>query len=36
VYRKWWSALGLALLAALPARAEIVEGVMFVRGCEMS
>ena len=28
--------LGLALLAALPANAEIVKGVLRVRGAEMS
>jgi hypothetical protein len=29
-------ACALALLAAWPIRAEIIQGVMFVRGCEMS
>ena len=29
-------ALGLALLAVLPARAEIIKGIMAVKGAEMT
>jgi hypothetical protein len=30
------SALGLVLVAALPAQAEIIKGVMAIKGAEMS
>ena len=32
----WFLALGLSLALALPAEAEIINGSMLVRGCEMS
>ena len=32
----WCLAIGLALLAALPAGAEVVKGVLSVNGVEMS
>jgi hypothetical protein len=34
--REWVAALGLTLVLALPAGAEIIKGVMSVRGAEMS
>ena len=34
--RIWTVALGLMLGIALPANAEIIRGIMLVRGCEMS
>jgi hypothetical protein len=32
----WWLAVGLSLLAASPAAAEVLRGVMSVRGAEMN
>ncbi len=34
--KPWWLALGLAVMAAGSANAEIVKGIMAVRGAEMS
>ena len=33
---RWCLALGLSLVAGLPARAEIIKGVMSVTGAEMN
>jgi hypothetical protein len=35
-YHRWLGALGLGLAVSLAARAEITDGVMAVRGAEMS
>jgi len=35
-HRVWLAALGLALVAAASARAEITKAVMAIRGAEMS
>jgi hypothetical protein len=35
-YRVWFATLGLALAAAVGARAEITKGVMAVKGAEMT
>jgi hypothetical protein len=35
-WSRWTIALGLSVLAAGPLCAEIIEGVMSVKGCEMS
>jgi hypothetical protein len=34
--RPWFLALGLSLMVAAPTGAEIIKGVMSVRGAEMS
>ena len=35
-WNRWALAFGLTVVAAWPARGEITDGVMAVRGCEMS